>query len=288
MNAIAERSPINVLRDQITERASMFGAVLPAHIKQERYVRIVLTAVMADPELINADRASLFEAALKCAQDGLMPDKREAAFVVYNAKTKRGGTETWIKKVQYMPMVYGILKKVRNSGQLATISSELVYKNDSFRYWVDENGKHIEFEPLMFGDRGDLLGIFAIAKMKDGTVDIEPMTVADVNKVKACSKSPDKGPWSTWYDEKAKVACLKRLAKRLPQSTELDTMLTAATDSEDYEVPPRPRLADFQAPLEALPPPVDDDPGPVGEDGLTDEQREVVAQHKAQLCVTDD
>jgi len=251
----ATDNPVNKLRDQIVSRQEMFAAALPEHIKPERFVRVVLTAVLGDPDLMDADRASLFEASLRCAQDGLLPNKFEAALVVFSTKVKRGGRDEWIKKVQYMPMVYGILKKVRNSGDLSTISAELVYQHDHFRVLIDGEGKHVEFEPKVFEDRGKFLGVFAIAKMKDGSIDCEVMSVADIDRVKACSKSPDKGPWATWYYEKARAACLKRLAKRLPQSAEraLTAAIAATEIEEDHPPSPRPRLSDFSTERSSVP-----------------------------------
>jgi hypothetical protein len=44
---------------------------------------------------------------VKLAQDGLLPDGREAAVVMFG------------NKAQAMPMIAGILKKVRQSGEVA-------------------------------------------------------------------------------------------------------------------------------------------------------------------------
>ena len=78
MNAPAARprDELVTLNQQLTTRADQFRMVLPNHISVEKFQRTVLTAVQNDPELLNADRQSLLLACMKCAQDGLLPDKR--------------------------------------------------------------------------------------------------------------------------------------------------------------------------------------------------------------------
>ncbi len=144
MNApVQTRDLVTVFKSQIANNESEFRAAMPAHIPVERFTRVVTTAVVGNPDLLTADRRSLFESATKAAQDGLLPDGREGALVIYNTKVKLDGKEHWIKKVQWMPMIAGILKKVRNSGELSTIVARVVYDGDKFRNWIDDSGEHI-------------------------------------------------------------------------------------------------------------------------------------------------
>ena len=75
-----------------------------------------------------------------------------------------------------MSMVGGILKKVRNSGELSSITAQIVYENDEFNYYIDADGEHISHRPNMFGDRGKRIGAYALAKTKDGAIYVEVMT----------------------------------------------------------------------------------------------------------------
>src|SRR5688500_3765384 len=94
-------SPSMQFRDQLTKMDHELSTALPPHMPVERFMRVVLTAVNGNPDLLKADRRTLFESAMKAAQDGLLPDGRDGAFVTFSGK------------VQWMPMVGGILKKVR-------------------------------------------------------------------------------------------------------------------------------------------------------------------------------
>ena len=70
MNTIAKNAVAEV-RLQLDNMQSQFGAVLPKHIPVERFGRVVLTAVQTNPELLNVERRSLWNACMRAAQDGL-------------------------------------------------------------------------------------------------------------------------------------------------------------------------------------------------------------------------
>ena len=56
----------------------------------ERFGRVVLTAVQTNPDLPVSSGARCVNAAMRAAQDGLLPDGRlRAAFVVYKDKAAR-------------------------------------------------------------------------------------------------------------------------------------------------------------------------------------------------------
>jgi recombination protein RecT len=227
MNAVAEAKPASqlaVARDQFEKMNSQFAMALPAHIPVERFVRVVMTAVGANADLLAADRASLFEASIKAAQDGLLPDGRDGALVIYNTKIKENGKDIWIKKVQWMPMIAGVLKKIRNSGELMSISSNVAYEKDKFFYRLGDD-EAIEHEPYLEGDPGKPRLVYAIARTKDGGVYREVMTVNEVEKVRAVSRAAQSGPWVQWWGEMARKTVLRRLAKRLPMSTDLDDLI---------------------------------------------------------------
>jgi recombination protein RecT len=236
MNApVQTKDLVTVFKSQISNNEREFKAALPAHIPVERFMRVVTTAVTNNTDLLQADRRSLFEAATKAAQDGLLPDGREGALVIYNTKVKEGGKEFWIKKVQWMPMIAGILKKVRNSGELSTIVARVVYAGDKFRNWIDDSGEHIEYEAGDDQDQEIVRRVFAMAKLKDGSIEVEVLSPKDVDKIRAASRSKDKGPWVDWWEEMAKKSAIRRLSKRLPMSTDLDDLIRRDDALYDFE-----------------------------------------------------
>lgn len=269
MNATAaaeQKAPaenqIGKFRAQLEQRLATFAEALPPQISPQRFKSIVMWAVTADPGLLAADRVSLFEACLAAANDGLLPDKKEGALVIYNTKVKEDGKEFWIKKVQWMPMIRGLFTKLYNTGQVKSAKVEVVYGGDRFRAWTDDAGDHLDYEEA--GDEQDrdiIRNAFALVVMKDGGVFVQTMKPADIEKIRAKSKNSNSGPWADWWEEMAKKSVFRRLSKRLPMSREIDQVVSRddylydAIDGTDMiehrrsaPIPPRPPSAMLGAP----------------------------------------
>lgn len=225
-----ERQPpaIQSLRKQIESKLDEFQNALPSHITPEQFKAVLIRAVMANNDLLLADRLSFFEAAMAAAIDGLMPDGKEGAMVIYNTKMKINGREEWIKKVQWLPMIRGIITKLYNTGKVKSVTVGIVYEGDQFRSWTDDQGEHI-FHEEADDDKRDLTKIrryYAAVYMLDGGVFVETMRVKDIEKIRSASKSKDRGPWVDWPEEMAKKSVFKRLAKRLPVSREIAQVIS--------------------------------------------------------------
>lgn len=235
-NAVAKIEPRaqGVVGD-VQRMEKQFALALPDHVSPEKFVRVVMTAINTNPDLQKADRQSVLAAAMKCAQDGLMPDGREAALVVYNTKGKdpETGKDVWGKRAQYLPMIAGVLTKVRRSGELLTINAHVVYEKDAFSYTLGDE-ERIEHQPYLEGERGKPIAVYAVAKTKDGGVYREVMSVAQVEQVRAVSKAKGNGPWVDWWDEMARKSVLHRLSKRLPMSTDLQQVFRRDEDHYDF------------------------------------------------------
>ena len=214
-------TPIAAFTKDLAAHERQFKSVLPAHIAPAKFMRTVVGAVQNNPQILQCDRSSLYAACQKAAQDGLILDGREAALVSFG------------QVATYMPMVTGLLKKLRNSGQLSTITAQTVHANDQFQYnpAMDDVPNH---SPDWFGDRGAMIGVYAVARMKDGGVICEIMNMEQLAKVRRISRSSDKGPWVDWPEEMAKKSVLRRIAKFLPSSADLDQVFDH--DNENYDL----------------------------------------------------
>jgi recombination protein RecT len=261
MNQVATQKrpadPIARIRDDLVRMASEFKAALPSHIPEERFRRVAITAIQRNPDLVMADRKSLFGACMMSAQDGLLPDGREAALVIFKTKVKVGGVETWVPMVQYMPMISGIRKKVLQSGEIATLNSRVVRDCDHFKV-VYGDEERIEHEPNLY-EQGEIIAAYAIATHKDGTKSRDVMTVAEIEQVRLCSKSGTSGPWRDWYSEMARKTVIRRLAKSLPLSTELDEFMRRDDNLYDLDKgTQQPAKIQASAPLKTIDARLDD------------------------------
>lgn len=193
----------------------------------------MLTAVNLNPDLLKADRRSLYNSCAKAASDGLLPDGRDGALVVF--KTKDG--DEWIKKVQWMPMVAGIIKKARQSGEIASLGARIVYQaeieQNRFNHKVVDGVPKVDHDPILWGDRGAPVLVYSFVQFKDGMVDFEFLHADDVAKIRAVSKAQN-GPWKDWPDEMWKKSAIRRHAKRLPISSELFDAISRDDEATEF------------------------------------------------------
>jgi len=120
MSNLSPQLQASELKAELVQMTATFQAALPKSIPAERFIRTIVTAVQMEPKLLAADRKSLFLACMKAAQDGLLLDGREAGLSVYNDRQNGGQT------VAYLPMVGGILKKIRQSGEISSVRAHVV------------------------------------------------------------------------------------------------------------------------------------------------------------------
>jgi recombination protein RecT len=274
---MANLPAVQEVRNALEKMAPQFKAALPGHVSVEKFVRVTLTAVQTNPQLLNADRRTLFAAATKAAQMGLMPDGREGAIVTFK------------DQAQWMPMVAGVMKLVRNSGEISTWSVQAVYENDQFDFCLGDD-EHITHKPAL-ANRGKLIAVYSIVTMKDGEKSREVMSVEDVESIRKRSRSGGSGPWVTDFAEMAKKTVVRRHSKRLPLSTDIDGVVheddalfmppePAPTPEEPEQAPAPKRPSRLQK--VAAQAPADDGPAfpPVDDDGVIDVPHTDVTDHQ--------
>jgi recombination protein RecT len=241
--ATRDTSDYGKLRTQLETRADDFKMALPAHITPEKFQRTVITAAQSNPDILKADRGSLITACMKAAQDGLLPDGREAALVTFNTR-KKGDDGQWysLTLAQYMPMVFGLRKKILQSGEISAIETNVVYRREVEEgHFVFEGGteamlRHRPMLDLTDEDLADdnIVAAYSVATMKDGSKSFEVMRRAEINKVRQVSQTgatgkttrdgkaiSPKGPWVDWFAEMARKTVMRRHSKTLPMSGDI-------------------------------------------------------------------
>lgn len=263
-------------------------AVLPAHLSVDKFRRTVMTAVARNPELyMEADRRTLFNACIVCASDGLLPDGREAALVIFNTKDRR--TDQWVKAVQYMPMIQGIRKRMRNTGEVADAQAHCIYQNDDFDYELGDSA-FIRHKPTL-DDRGSFIGAYAIIRLANGEIIREVMNRQEIEKVRAVSKSKDKSgaPWTEWHDEMARKTVLRRAAKAAPSSPDLERLWNsdeAVAEPASAALPPPRPTRESIAEQRQLPQPEPEsvDPTAAGHPDLDQQYRQAVDAETGEIA----
>ena len=127
----------------------------------------------------------------------------------------------------------GLVKLATESGAITWAKAELVFEKDTFAYRGPSTAPTHEAD--VFGDRGALKGGYVIAKLPDGEVLIDVMSVAEIHKVRDTSKAKNNGPWVDWYHEMCKKTLIKRAYKSWPQTegrARLDQAVATLNETE--------------------------------------------------------
>lgn len=206
------------------EKADPLFDGMPKHIRREVFERNLMNALMANPDLMQHPPALLFREVAKAAGLGLLLDPLlgEAYIVVaYNYKSKKSEPQL---RVGYK----GMVKLARQAGTVNGVYVHEVCKNDKVE--VDLGfPKVFHHRPVLFGDRGEIIGYVATITFKDGTFDFEPMSVEQCHEIRDRSDAwkafkADKiksTPWQSDDSEMCKKTTLRRLMKRQDQSPEM-------------------------------------------------------------------
>lgn len=223
--SLASMKPKEQIAHLLQKKQGEIAKMLPRHLNPERLLKVAQIAATTTPALLECEIPSLVGAIGQCAQMGLEPNTvlGHAYLVPFNTKRKDGkGTERWVKSVQVIIGYKGLIDLARRSGQIVSISAHEVCANDHFElvYGLDERLNHT---PAM-GERGEVIGFYSVAKLKDGGNAFEFMSTHQIQEIMRATQSKGAyGPWKDHFTEMGRKTVIRRLAKYLPLSIEFQT-----------------------------------------------------------------
>lgn len=222
-------------RELLDSMSSEFAAALPRLVPIEAFMRVALTGLKTTPGLASCTRASLLAALLKCAASGLLPCTEQAAIIPF------GSTATFI------PQYQGYIEIFHRTGQVARVELDWIYEADRWEYVKGDNPVFRHWPNMKTADRGEITHAYAFLRYKDGTrSDIIILNRAQAEKIRNGSKGYLKAErehkestWHTSFDAMWLKSCIRRLAKYVPKSPELRTLLSEdePDDASDYVSP---------------------------------------------------
>jgi recombination protein RecT len=230
----------------IKKYSSDFQMVLPEHLKPATFVRLAQGVLRRDQNLARVAQqnpASLMAALLECARLGHEPGTEAFYLVPFG------------REIQGIEGYRGVIERIFRAGAVSSVKAELVYEGDHYRF-NPTTMQVPEFEPDDFAeDRGSLIGAFAYAEMKDGSVSrVVRINRTYIKKVRAQSKGSNasSSPWNQWYDQMVLKTVLRRLEPFVPTSTEYrrEELRAVQQVAAEQQAPAAQRPAQPQQPVD--------------------------------------
>lgn len=202
---------------------------LPEHISKELFKRNLFNALTQNGKLMDCSKPLLFREISKAAALGLLLDPLlgEAYLII-----GQSGPQL---RVGYK----GLMKLARQSGNVAGLWCHEVYSNDEVEADLGHPKKY-SHRPVLFGDRGEIIGYTAVVSYKDGSFDFEPMSISECLAIRDRSDAwkaykADKiksTPWGTDQSEMCKKTVFNRLMKRQDKSPEMRRAIEIENEAE--------------------------------------------------------
>lgn len=225
---MTENTVSNALATRDTGPAAMvetyrdeYAALVPSHVNADQWIRLAVGAIRGDKKLEEAARTDVgvFLRELKtAARLGLEPGTEQ--FYLTPRKSKAHGYKLIIKGIVGYQ---GIVELIYRAGAVSSVVVETVRANDEFRYIVGRDERPLHKVDWFGGDRGELVGVYAYAIMKDGAtskVVILNRQQVMAAKAKSDGANSDYSPWNTDEEAMWMKTGARRLAKWVPTSAE--------------------------------------------------------------------
>lgn len=205
----------------------------------EREMSFALQAINKSPQLAKCTQESKAEAILNIANVGLTLNP--VMNLAYLVPRFTGGKMICTLQPSYQ----GLVKVLTDSGSVTSIEAHVVHEKDEFSYGLGTQSEVVHRPPL--GDRGKIIGCYAIAHLHNGRRQIETMSIEELDKVMEMSESykafkAGKINSCVWIDHKAEMCrktVIRRISKYLPKTDRWEKAAKVIDlDNQDFVIDP--------------------------------------------------
>jgi recombination protein RecT len=215
----------------IDRKAELDAYLAGSDVSTERFIKATILALARYPDIQKAPVKDVLLAVLSTAEMGLEPTGAYGG-----AHLIRYG-----EKVNVLVDYRGFVKMALRSGQVHSVSADLVYAGDEFSYERGTNPRIVHIPTLSDAKRGTVTHIYAIAVLNAGGSEFVVMTKTEVEAIRTRSRAGSTGPWVSDWGEMAKKTAVRRLFKLIPVA--ITPQLATALDREDQDADEKPTAA---------------------------------------------
>lgn len=220
---------IQAIQPKFDELAKIHGAV--EYVRESSFALQILQDNYYLSQVAMGDQDSLKRAIINVAAIGLtLSPVHKLAYLVPRDK-----------KVHLDISYRGFIQLAAEIGSIKWAVAELVHKNDKYTFCGIGKEPIHQFEP--FGNRGDLVGVYCLAKTCGDEFILTQMSIEEVYGIRNRSQSwiaykkdsAKRTPWATDAGEMIKKTVIKRAAKSWPMveaRSRLEKALDTSNDSD--------------------------------------------------------
>jgi recombination protein RecT len=228
---------VNDMRQFWKEEAKRFVVLCGSQEMAARLFNCAINVVQRTPGLAECNRNTFINCLLQSAELELFPGAmQECAYVPRNMSVPDGkGGKRKEMQALFWPMYQGHIKHMYRTGQVLSISCQIVHEKDEFDF--EEGSKpFVHFKRFLGSEdqRGPEVVGFAAIDLRDGGRIVELVPLDYIAKVQASALGGDSGfsPWKQWPEAMKRKTCLKRGQKWAPKSEALARIIEIDNESE--------------------------------------------------------
>ncbi len=228
---------VSELRALLTSPAviAQIQQTIPKHMKAERMAKIMLSACLKTPKLMQVNQLTLLQSLTHLSELGLEPGSAFGHVYLLPFRNNRENRMDVNVIIGYR----GYIELMRRSGFVKQIETHVVFEGEQFelQYGLEGTRKFLHVPDWKVPRTAEkALVVYAIVRLKDGAEHVEVMTMDEVRTIRNRSQSwkfkPNEGPWHDDFLEMARKTVIRRAQKYVPMSTEMAEAMEAEHEGE--------------------------------------------------------
>lgn len=245
--APATVSTADVVKQMISRQSAALGAVLPDHLDADRYARLTITAVKANPKLMAAftthqGQMSVLLAAMQAAALGLEPNTPTQECWIQPRRVKND-SQQWVDEAELSIGYKGYAKLARRSGQVKELFAGVVREGDEFDFARGLGSDTFHHKQLNDSDdESTFTHAYAVARLTNGGVAWVVLNRGQIEKRRAMSESwrneraRPYSPWTKWPEEQWSKTAIRHLLTHGQVELSPELARAASTDEQPLQM----------------------------------------------------
>lgn len=224
-NEVATKETFSVA---LTEQLDSINDALPNGFNKTRFVTNALALLNDNADLAKYSKQQLVMGLIKGATLGLDFFSKECYLVPYGSKLNYQTSYTGAVK----------LAKKYSIRKIKDIYAKIVREGDGFEESIVNGEQTINFKPKAFNN-GAVIGAFAVCQFEDGGIQIDTMSLAELENTRKHSKASNSPAWKDFTQEMYKKTVIKRLCKHIEIDFENIEQSRIFAEETEIETDPR-------------------------------------------------